>query len=73
MKTKKLKTLEENNAEAFENNKSLCVNEPRLNGIACPKCGTELFDSNPNITLSSWPAQKNVHCDKCGYVGYRFV
>ena len=71
---KKLKTLEENNAFAFSGT-GVDFNAPRLNGIACPKCGSELFDSNPNITLTSFPAQKNTHCssEKCDYTGYRFI
>jgi len=43
---------------------------PKHNGIACPKCGAELYDSDPMATLTSNPPQKNVHCE-CGYVGYR--
>lgn len=70
---KKLKSLENHNAEAISNNQLYYGNQPKLNGIACPKCGEELFDSNPMITLTSYPAQKNVHCSKCDYVGYRFV
>jgi hypothetical protein len=41
------------------------------NGIACPNCGTELIDSNPNLVLTSFPPQKNVRCDNCDYTGYR--
>jgi ribosomal protein S27E len=46
-------------------------NSPVLNGIECPKCGEELYDSTPNTILASYPPQKNVHCHNCGYVGYR--
>ena len=53
-----LKTLEENNAMAFSRT-SVNFNEPQLNGIACPKCGSELFDSHPNAILTSNPPQKN--------------
>lgn len=69
---KKLKTLEENNQNAFSNQYSF--NKPQLNGIACPKCGCELYDSNPMMTLTSYPAQKNTHCSSknCDYSGYRF-
>jgi len=45
--------------------------EPHGNGIECPKCKSELWDSNPSITLSSNPPQKNTHCPKCDYRGYR--
>lgn len=30
------------------------LNGPQPNGIACPKCGAELMDSNPSITLTSY-------------------
>lgn len=67
----KLKTLEEHNASLIDF--VICSNEPVKNGIACPKCGDELYDTCPNITLTSHPAQKNIGCLKngCGYNGYR--
>lgn len=47
---------------------------PVKNGFACPKCGSELFDDQPMVTLTSWPAQKTVKCfvEGCGYSGYRY-
>ena len=68
---KKLKLLSEHNAEAWQAHKN--INNPVLNGIACPECGKELYDSNPMAILTSSPPQKNVHCSnkKCGYIGYR--
>jgi hypothetical protein len=74
MKPKKLKTLDEANSIAMASH-SFNLNEPCPNGIACPKCGEELYDSNPMIVLASYPAQKNVACMKedCGYTGYRFI
>jgi len=45
----------------------------RWNGIACPKCDRECFDSTPNITLTSYPPQKNISCSKCDYTGYRIA
>tara|TARA_R110000868_G_C10426085_1_gene723836 strand:+ start:338 stop:559 length:222 start_codon:yes stop_codon:yes gene_type:complete len=71
---KKLKTLTENNADAFSFTR-VDFNAPQLNGIACPKCGSELFDSQPNVILTSHPAQKNTKCSskKCDYSGYRFI
>ena len=61
---KQLKTLDEHNAA----NRSKYVNlsNPIKNGIACPACGDELWDTNPMVTLTSHSAQKNVHCG-CGY------
>lgn len=44
---------------------------PVLNGIACPECGKELVDSQPNAELTSYPPQKNVKCPSCGWKGYR--
>lgn len=70
---KQLKNLAEHNAQAFEIQHKLYANNPVKNGIACPNCGNELLDSNPMIILTSNPAQKNIHCDKCDYVGYRIA
>lgn len=64
-----LKTLEEANALArkkYQRPEGL-----QYNGIACPNCGQELHDSDPNSTLMSNPPQKNVACDHCKYRGYR--
>lgn len=72
MAQQKLKTLDEHNLEACYTQVNMFSNEPKLNGIDCPECGCELMDSNPLITLTSYPAKKNVHCD-CGYKGYRIA
>jgi hypothetical protein len=71
MKKKKLISMEENNHVAFEN-ANYDYNKPQLNGIACPKCGAELYDSEPMITMTSNPPQKSVHCSECKYKGNRF-
>ena len=73
MKGKQLKSLEEHNTTAITLNASLYNDTPQLNGIACPNCDEELMDSNPMITLTSNPPQKNVCCSSCDYVGYRFI
>lgn len=67
---KKLKTLDEHNTEYRSYHTALYDNRPQKNGIACPECGSELWDSNPFMTLTSNPPKKSVHCD-CGYTGYR--
>ena len=69
---KKLKSLDEHNSTAWSTHTSMFNNSPQPNGIACPKCGEELMDSNPMMTLTSHPPQKNVHCPKCEYSGYRY-
>jgi len=67
-----MKTLEEhNNIRWNDFNVMQELMKPHANGIACPICGKELWDSNPMITLASYPPQKNVQCPECGYVGYR--
>ena len=69
-----MKTLKEHNEERMgrfitaQRN-----NEPNANGIGCPECDDELWDSNPMEILASNPPQKNVHCPKCGYRGYRLA
>jgi len=70
---KKLKSLDDHNSTARDWNSSLFGNTPVPNGIACPKCGEELMDSQPMVTLTSFPAQKTVHCTSCDYRGYRIV
>jgi len=72
-KIPQLKSLSEFNIQRkgtweIENNR-----QPKPNGIACPKCNKELFDSCPDVLLTSLLPQKNVHCPSCGYVGYRIA
>jgi hypothetical protein len=62
--TKKLKTLEEHNKIATQ------INETGGNGIACPNCGSELFDSG--TILTSCPAQYLTICRECNYKGSRW-
>lgn len=69
MSGRKLISLADHNGSKWT--ASRVSNDPQPNGIACPKCSKELVDSRPNVTLTSYPAQKNVHCPACGYVGYR--
>ena len=67
---KKLKSLGEHNAQRRALSGPL-AKQP--NGIACPWCDKELLDSNPSVTLTSDPPQKNVECPACGYTGYRLA
>lgn len=67
-----MKSLDEFNAERREQHGNLeMARKPHPNGIACPDCGKELWDSAPMMTLTSNPPQKNVHCPACNYHGYR--
>lgn len=45
---------------------------PRPNGIACPKCGCCLLDSNEFI-LFSHPPKASVHCGNCHWRGVRNI
>ena len=69
---KKLKTLEEHNHEIFKENNSYFDANPLLNGIACPRCGEELYDIDPLTVLTSAPPQKAVGCSACGFRGFRY-
>lgn len=46
-------------------------NEPKLNGIACPECGAELYDSCPSATFLTNPPKTRIHCEGCDYAGFR--
>ena len=46
---------------------------PHPNGIGCPKCGAELYDSEPGRRIASNPPKTRVHCGACGYRGYRLA
>jgi DNA-directed RNA polymerase subunit RPC12/RpoP len=66
-----MKTLDQHNKETldymYEHNKPY----PRKNGLACPKCGSELMDTDGYVYASS-PPQRGVNCSKCDYRGYRY-
>ena len=71
---KKMKSLEEHNTQTGNLYWwQFYTNEPRPNGIACPNCAEQLVDSNPMMTLTSFPPKKNINCIKCDYVGYRIA
>jgi rRNA maturation protein Nop10 len=62
-----LKSLEEHNNKAY--NTFAAVNN--LNsGFACPKCGEELYYSNPNFMLTTYPPKRGVQCNKCNHTDY---
>jgi hypothetical protein len=67
--TKHLKSLRHFNAGKAANEHGW--NVPRRNGIACPECKDELWDTEPDCTIETSPAQKKVNCRGCGYKGFR--
>lgn len=62
--TKKLITLEEHNNNARQ------IPQAQGNGIACPNCGRELFDTG--VSLMSYPPQYKIYCRECNYNGIRW-
>ena len=48
------------------------MNPRAYNGLACPKCGCELYDSSPNRMSESLPPQFAVACSNCEYHGLRY-
>ena len=61
---KKLISLEEHNKIATQ------IDETGGNGIACPNCGSELFDSGLTLTLN--PPLHLTFCRHCTYKGNRY-
>ncbi len=64
--TDNLISLEEHNSII-----NISSHKLKLNGIACPNCGKELFDSQPDIILMTNPPKKHIECGNCGFEGYR--
>ena len=66
-------TLEQHNAITTARSLRLSLSqEPKRNGIECPDCNAELYDSSAGVVLASMPAQYNIHCGECSYSGYRY-
>ena len=72
---KQLKSLDEHNSMSSTFHRSMMPQKPIPNGIACPKCGEEMLDTEPNVILTSIPPKKSVGCSskKCDYTGYRIA
>jgi uncharacterized protein with PIN domain len=69
----KLISLEEHDAIIAEQMHDFSCNEPKRNGVACPRCQAELYDQTPNMILASNPPKKKIRCAKCGWNGYRLA
>ena len=69
-----MKTLAEHDAEKIESHhKWQRSNQAHANGITCPECGKELWDSPTLVLLTSYPPRIAVRCPACGYSGTRLV
>lgn len=55
-----VKTLEQHNTEREAIHKKAFDNEPYKNGIACPRCGEEMWDTCPIFTAKGNPPTKRV-------------
>jgi ribosomal protein S27E len=66
-----LKNLSEHNREKSLQWQWQSAVNSQLNGIACPECGQELLDTNPDQVLLTAPPQFRVHCSSCDYTGTR--
>lgn len=70
----RLKSLADHDAEKLAQLTAGALGRPPTgNGIACPACGEELQDSEPQVTLTSNPPTKAIHCPACGYHGFRLA
>ena len=67
-----LKSLEDHNKETLGWFEPTKLKFKVVNGIACPNCGAELFDTNAFQPLLSWPPQYRIHCESCDYQGTRY-
>ena len=58
-----MKTLNEHNKSLIDFHQNISYNA----GIVCDSCSEEMKYLNPNLILSSYPAQKTVACcnEKC--------
>lgn len=72
---KKLVSLKQFNENQCQNYLAYGDTKCLPNGIACPKCGLELVDTDRSRQLASYPPQYNIHCENkdCNYHGYRLV
>lgn len=39
----------------------------------CPKCSSGVMRKNMMVVLTSYPAQYEYQCDKCGHVDYQYA
>ena len=62
-----LESLDEHNQRIIAKN-----SVQKSNGIMCPTCGKELFDTNSNMSLSTHPAKYAINCHNCTYIGFRY-
>ena len=68
-----MKTLEEFNRIRAQIYDTTVKKVDFENGIECPQCKKELFDSCDGPLFLSDPPQRAIYCKQCGYTGYRIA
>jgi hypothetical protein len=63
----KLKSLNEHNDNVWRN---FNISRFSYSGLACPKCGSELYYNNPDMVLTSNPPKRSVECKNCKHTDY---
>jgi DNA repair exonuclease SbcCD ATPase subunit len=63
----KLKSLNEHNDNVWRN---FNISRFSYSGIACPKCGSELYYNNPDMVFTSNPPKRSVVCKNCKHTDY---
>lgn len=69
-----LKALHDFNADAWRRHRECqerMVDVP--NGIACPKCGMQMMDTDRRLVLTTSPPQYNIHCPACKHQDFRTI
>ena len=66
-----LKTLQDHNEQRREAIRKAREDRHKT-GIACPKCGTELYNQHPDLLLASNPPQVRLDCPNpdCKHIAY---
>jgi hypothetical protein len=69
-----LQTLAHHNGLKMEIYEDLRKKGERKNGLMCPECDFELYDTNAFHTdESTFPPRRDVHCKHCNWQGQRIV
>ena len=64
-----IRTLHEHNTEMRQRYGSA----PRGAGVACDKCGCQLYYFSPHVVHATIPPQMQVYCKGCKFMGYIVV
>jgi hypothetical protein len=60
-----MKTLSEYQKEVYPSRQTIA-----WVGVACDRCGAELYNSSPGVLLATDPPKISVRCSKCDFSGY---